>query len=66
MAFAQSVQVVQALPVLVEPRPQLRVRPRVVPASSMVHDHLSRVPKWRPPSCHNGGAIIVAVGGRMN
>jgi len=46
---AQPVQVVQALPVLVEPRPQLRVRPRVVPASSMVHDHLSRVLKWRPP-----------------
>src|ERR1035437_9342753 len=46
---AQPVQIVQALPVLVEPRPQLRVRPRVVPASRMLHDHLSRVPKWRPP-----------------
>src|SRR5665648_1078887 len=46
---AQPVQIVQALPVLVEPRPQLRVRPRIVPASRMLHDHLSRVPKWRPP-----------------
>ena len=46
---AQPVQIVQALPVLVERRPQLRVRPRIVPASRMLHDHLSRVPKWRPP-----------------
>jgi len=45
----EPVQVVQTLPVLVEPRPHLRVRTRIVPPGGKLGGHTSRAPKWKPP-----------------
>src|SRR5680860_821944 len=49
---SQPIQVVQTLPVLIEPRPHLRVRSRVITPSITPETHLTRVPRWRAPQ-HN-------------